>query len=123
MSGPYLLIEASGFTDAVKEYFGTDEAYAEFQAELASNPDKGDVMPGVAPLRKLRWGDRRRGKGRRGGLRVVYIHLPELRVLYLLDVYGKDEADDLSRDEKKALRQEASALVAALKERKERGTL
>src|SRR5579859_4836415 len=100
MAGTYLLIETLGFTDGIEDYFASDEAYAEFQSELAAQPNRGSVISGAAPLRKLRWGDKRRGTGKRGGLRVIYIHLPDLRVLFLLDVYGKDEADDLTQDEK-----------------------
>src|SRR4051794_17726364 len=99
MTGTYLFIEAIDFTSAVKSYFGSDEAYADFQSELAQQPDKGTVIPGASPLRKLRWGDKRRGMGKRGGLRMIYIHIPDLGVLFMLDVYGKDEADDLTSDE------------------------
>lgn len=86
MRGTYLFIEAIDFTAVVKDYFRNDEAYADFQSELANQPDKGDVIPGATPLRKLRWGDKRRGMGKRGGLRVIYIHIPDLQVLFMLDV-------------------------------------
>ena len=123
MSGTYLFIEAIDFTSAVKSYFGSDEAYAEFQSELAEQPDKGAVIPGASPLRKIRWGDKRRGMGKRGGLRVIYIHIPDLRVLFMLDVYGKDEADDLTGGEKKELQMFAKQLVEELRERNKRGKL
>ena len=76
---------------------------------------------GASPLRKLRWGDRRRGKGKRGGLRVIYIHIPDLHVLFMLDVYGKDEADDLTTDEKRVLQGLAKQLVEELHKRNDRG--
>ncbi len=123
MSGAYLFIESVDFTDVVKDYFGSDEAYADFQSELAGQPDKGDVIPGASPLRKLRWGDKRRGMGKRGGLRVIYIHIPDLRVLFMLDVYGKDEADDLAKDEKEELQKLAKQLIEELRERRKRGKL
>ncbi len=123
MSGTYLFIEALDFTSSVKNYFGPDEAYAEFQSELAEQPDKGSVIQGASPLRKLRWGDKRRGKGKRGGLRVIYIHIPEIRVLFLLDVYGKDEADDLTSSEKMELQALANHLVEELRDRNNRGQL
>lgn len=123
MSGAYLFIESVDFTDVVKDYFGSDEAYADFQTELADQPDKGDVVPGASPLRKLRWGDKRRGMGKRGGLRVIYIHIPDLRVLFMLDVYGKDEANDLTKDEKKELQKLAKQLIEDLRERRKRGKL
>ena len=42
------------------------------------------------------------GKGKRGGLRVIYLHTPEAATVDLFTVYGKDEKDDLSADELKA---------------------
>lgn len=123
MAETYLFIEALDFTATVKRYFGQDESYAEFQTHLAENPDLGAVIPGALPLRKLRWEDPRRGMGKRGGLRVIYIHIPEIRVLFLLDVYGKDEADDLTGEEKKELQAFAKRLIESLKERHRRGKL
>ena len=66
-------IEAPAFTRHLSRYLD-DEAYNDLQAELGINPDLGDVMPGTGGFRKLRWADARRGKGRRGGLRVIYYH-------------------------------------------------
>ncbi len=88
MNGFYLFVETKDFTNNVKSYFGSDDIFAKFQAELSDDPEKGQVIPGASPLRKLRWGDKRRGIGKRGGLRVIYIHVPDLRVLFMLDVYA-----------------------------------
>jgi hypothetical protein len=90
LTAAYLFIESADFSSSVKHYFGTDEEYANFQAQLAEQPDEGSAITGAAPLRKLRWTDRRRGAGKRGGLRVIYLHIPDLRVLYLIDVYGEE---------------------------------
>jgi hypothetical protein len=117
LNSTYLFIEVVEFTAGVQDYFGSDEAYADFQSELAAQPEKGKVIAGAAPLRKLRWGDQRRRTGRRGGLRVIYIHIPDLRILFMLDVYSKDEADDLSKDEKRELRHLARQLIEELRER------
>lgn len=73
-------------------------------------PNSGDVMPGCGGLRKIRIANPTRGKGKRGGARVIYLHVPAARRFYLLDVYGKDEKDDLSANEKKALRLLAETL-------------
>jgi len=56
-------------------------------------------------------------------LRVIYIHIPDLRVLYLLDVYSKDEADDLAPSEKALLRQLARTIVEELRKRQGEGRL
>jgi hypothetical protein len=60
---------------------------------------------------------------KRSGLRVIYIHIPDLRILFMLDVYGKDEADDLTVGEKRELQALANQLVRELRERNNRGEL
>lgn len=117
MNSAYLFIEAIDFTSGGKYYFGSDAAYADFQSQLSDQPEKGEVITGAAPLRKVRWGDKRRGTGKRGGLRIIYIHIPDIQVLFMLDVYGKDEADDLTKDEKNELQMLAKQLVDELRER------
>ena len=58
-------IEAPTFTAIVAGYLEDDE-YRALQLFLAGDPEAGDVMPGTGGFRKLRWADRRRGKGKRG---------------------------------------------------------
>jgi len=70
-----------------------------------ANPEAGDVIEGTGGLRKLRQADIRRGKGKRGGLRVIYYWWNGQRQFWLFTLYGKDEMDDLSSKEKKALRE------------------
>ncbi len=65
--------------------------------------ESGDVMPGCGGMRKVRWPDLRRRKGKRGGLRGIYLQIPEVKVIVLADVYDKDEAGDLTKDEKRAV--------------------
>src|SRR5207248_7127996 len=98
-----LFIESRAFTEEVQQFFD-DEAYAAFQKELLAQPDRGTIMPGCGGLRKLRVVDPRRRKGKRGGARVIYLHVPQVDWIFLLDIYGKDEKDDLSPAEKKALK-------------------
>jgi len=81
------------------------DAYAELQEELVANPQKGDVMPGCGGLRKLRIADPKRQKGKRGGARDIYLHIPEADQFLMLDIYGKNEAEDLTPAEKKSLRE------------------
>jgi hypothetical protein len=70
-------------------------------------------MPGCGGLRKMRFADPRRRKGERGGVRVIYLHVPQADWIFLLDLYGKDEKDDLSAAEKKVLRQLAAEFKEA----------
>ena len=75
------------------------------------DPEKGAVIPGCGGLRKVRTADPKRGKGKRGGARVIYLHIPEAKWFYLLDIYDKDEQEDLSAGQKREL----SKLAAELK--------
>ncbi len=81
------------------------DAYAGLQKELVANPQKGDVMPGCGGLRKVRIADPRRQKGKRGGARVIYLHIPEADQFLMVDVYGKGEKEGLTPAEKKYLRE------------------
>jgi hypothetical protein len=104
-------IETAEFTEWVKEHL-SDEALSEPQRGLLNDPEMGSVMPGCGGLRKMRVADPRRGKGKRGGARVIYLHIEELDQIHLITVYGKDQKDDLSDDDKRLYRQ----LVRVLKE-------
>jgi hypothetical protein len=76
---------------------------------IARNPEAGDVIPETGGVRKLRWS--RAGSGKRGGARVIYFYHDVGRPLYLLMVYAKARQEDLTPDEKRAVRK----LVGILK--------
>ena len=95
-------VEAPWFTERLKARMD-DESYRAMQNEIAEQPDKGTVMPGCGGLRKIRFADPSRGKGRRGGLRVIYLHIPEVFRVDFFDIYDKNEKDDLTPKEKKML--------------------
>ncbi len=101
-----------------------DESLRALQNLLLENPSAGDPMSGCGLLRKLRWSDESRGQGKRGGVRVIYLHTPEVGRIDLVTVYGKDEADDLSRAEIKVLCEYAKQLraLAAASSRPARST-
>jgi hypothetical protein len=96
-------VEAPPFTRHISEYLSEDR-YRELQARLSENPEAGDLMPGTGGFRKMRWADARRGKGRRGGLRIIYYHFASDHQIWLMTLYGKDEASDLTTQQKKALK-------------------
>ena len=81
---------------------------------MSKNPETGDLIEGTGGLRKLRYGDPRRNKGKRGGLRVIYYWWDGGRQFWLFTLYDKDEMDDLSAMEKKAIK---SMLTAELENR------
>lgn len=108
-------IEAPAFSHYLSRYL-EDEDYRTLQARLAGDPVAGDVMPGTGGFRKLRWRDRRRGKGSRGGLRVIYFYFESEQQIWLMTLFDKDEASDLSASQKRALK------LAIAAESKARGT-
>ena len=97
-----LFIESSYFTKTLPEYIN-DGSYRGLQERLIAYPTLGQVMPGCGGLRKVRHGNPKRGKGRRGGLRIIYLYFPEMSWIFLLDIYGKDEKEDLNANEKNIL--------------------
>lgn len=87
------------------------DVLAKVQAEILRNPEAGKVIQGTGGLRKVRIGDEKRGKGKRGGYRAIYLDLPHLERTYLLALYDKNEKSDISSGEKAVLK----ALVDLIK--------
>ena len=81
------------------------EAFIEF---IARNPEQGDLIPETGGVRKIRWV--RPGSGKRGGARVIYFYHNGDRPLYLLMVYVKARQENLTAEEKKAVRKLAAIL-------------
>ena len=75
---------------------------------LIDHPDAGNVIPGAGGARKLRWAAK--GKGKRGGARVVYLYVVIAARIYLLRCYAESVRTDLTADEKRELRQIAAHL-------------
>jgi len=78
---------------------------------LAANPKAGDIMEGTGGVRKLRWG--RQGRGKSGGVRVIYYFHSDLMPLYLLTVFAKNERANLTKAERNELAGLVDMLVAA----------
>jgi hypothetical protein len=98
-----LFVELPAFAKYRADYLD-DDGFGKLQAFLLKNPEAGDVIEGTGGLRKLRHGDPRRGKGKRGGLRVIYYWWDGGRQFWLFTLYDKDEMENLSATEKKALK-------------------
>src|SRR3981189_2594423 len=96
-------VEAPPFTRHLSEYLNED-GYRELQTRLSANPEASDLMPGTGGFRKIRWADARGAQGRRGGLRVIYYHFASDHQIWLITLYGKNEASDLTAQQKKALK-------------------
>ena len=97
-------VELPPFERTRKDYMD-DEAYRLLQLELMGNPKAGPVIEGTDGLRKLRQADPRRGKGKRGGLRIIYYWWSGGDQFWFFTVYDKDQADDLTPAQRKVLKQ------------------
>lgn len=86
------------------DYLSDDEFLA-LQKALMDNPQAGPVIQGTGGLRKLRWSNPGRGKGKRGGVRIIYYWLSEGAQFWLFTIYGKDVADDLTSQQKLVLKE------------------
>ena len=82
-----------------------DDAFRDLQNLLMLHPEAGDLIPDTGGLRKLRFGDARRGKGKRGGLRVIYYWWDTGLQFWLFTVYDKGEMGDLTAVQRKALKE------------------
>jgi len=112
--------ETSLFTRRVAELLD-DETYRRLQNTLQANPTKGEVMPDCGGIRKVRLEAPKRGKGKRDGFRVIYLHIPEAQRIYFVTIYGKDEQDDLDADQKRQLRAIAEQTREALRRMRRKG--
>ena len=88
-----VFIETPVFTEDVESLLSAD-SYRPLQQALVLRPDTGPTIPGSHGLRKLRW--RASGRGKRGGVRVIYFWFRDEETVYLLTVYPKSRQDDLT---------------------------
>lgn len=96
-----VFVETPIFTKRIQQYLDDDE-YVELQKHLAARPDAGDIIRGSGGIRKLRWAGS--GRGKRGGLRVIYFWWVAKDRISLLLAYPKNEMDDLTADQLKRLK-------------------
>ncbi|MCM1155313.1 MAG: type II toxin-antitoxin system RelE/ParE family toxin [Roseburia sp.] len=103
-------IEVPVFTKKWKELGLTDENLRDLENILLEDPKAGNVIQGTGGIRKIRIPIEHIGK--RGGGRVIYVDIELKEIIYFINVYAKNEKDDLTEDEKKAFK----AVVKILKE-------
>jgi hypothetical protein len=96
-------IETKLFTKLVQEYLSDDE-YGALQQALVLNPEAGAVIPGSGGVRKLRW--KVAGRGKRGGIRVIYYLRSRQGQLWMLTVYAKNVAENIPAHVLKKIREE-----------------
>ena len=100
-------IETRIFSKRISELI-SDDAFAEFQAELAQTPSKGTIIEGTGGLRKVRC--KLKGKGKSGGVRIMYLFLKMHGIIHLVFVFAKSESDNLTANEKKQLKNIVNAI-------------
>lgn len=93
------VIETEVFTDLWAERGLSESHKKTLKERLVKNPDRGDPIPGCGLLRKERMADPVRRVGARGGLRVIFSTFSDIAVVWLITVYGKDEQEDLPKEE------------------------
>lgn len=95
------LVCTTSFTKAISKLKVTDAELAALETEIATNPQSGDVIPGLKGIRKIRFAYG--GRGKRGGGRCVYLVLAVENTIYLLLAYGKSKQTDLSQKQRNDL--------------------
>jgi mRNA-degrading endonuclease RelE of RelBE toxin-antitoxin system len=101
-------VESTKFSKEREHIFGGDDEFRVFQEKLMQNPDCGAPVPKCPHVRKVRFRAVSQAKGSRGGIRVLYRHVPEESRIYLLKAYVKNELENPSADEMKEIRQMAA---------------
>ena len=95
-------IETSHFTRSVEHYLD-DEEYSRLQNYLNEHPESGAIVPGSGGVRKIRWrGD---GRGKRGGLRVIYYLRLSRKEIWMLTLYGKNVRENIPAHTLKAMKE------------------
>ena len=98
-----VFVELPAFERRRADYLD-DDAFRRLEDLLMKHPEAGDPMPDTGGLRKLRFADARRGKGKRGGLRVIYYWWDAGFQFWLFTLYDKDEMANLTPQQRKALK-------------------
>lgn len=81
------------YVRSLRQRLWNDEDRTSFITFIAGNPDAGDVVPGSGGVRKVRWGSA--GRGKRGGVRVIYFNRLANGEIWLLLVYGKSVRENI----------------------------
>jgi hypothetical protein len=109
------VVETSAFARRAERLL-TEEEHDELLLYLSIYSSVGDEIPGTGGVRKLRYAAQ--GRGKSGGVRVIYYFFDERNPLYAMLLYGKNEQGDLSADQKKYVTAMAAAVKAEAKSRR-----
>ena len=107
-----IFVELPAFERHRSSYFD-DAEFRAFQNFLLKNPSAGDVIQSTGGLRKVRFSDPKRQKGKRSGVRIIYYWWLSGSQFWLFTLYDKDAQDDLTPAQRKTLRQMLDAELNA----------
>ena len=110
----HTIAELPAYRSSAQKHLSEEERQAIINY-LAEHPKAGDILRGTGGVRKLRWG--KGGRGKSGGVRVVYYFHDERLPLYLLTLFAKNEQANLTDGERKMLAALVDVLVATALER------
>ncbi|HEX2092280.1 MAG TPA: type II toxin-antitoxin system RelE/ParE family toxin [Longimicrobiaceae bacterium] len=105
-----IFVESRAFSRRRAEHLD-EEDFRALQSALVRNPHAGDQIPGTGGLRKLRWAGV--GRGKRGGVRIIYYPLLSRNMIFLLLLYAKNEQENLTPEQKRILQALVEAEIAA----------
>lgn len=108
---PLTIAETPVFSREADRILG-EQSHQRLIVFLGLNPEAGAIVQGTGGVRKLRWAIP--GRGKRGGVRVIYYFHSETLPLLALNVYAKSEKTDISPGEKKRLKAEVEEYVRSL---------
>jgi hypothetical protein len=111
----HTIVETPVFVRSARRVGVTEEELDEIRTYLAQHPDAGAEMPGTGGARKVRFGAK--GKGKRGGYRVITFYSGQGIPVFLLDIYAKGERVDLTQQEKNTLRTILGRIVETYRRR------
>lgn len=110
-------IEMEGFADDWRRLGLNDDELIALEMTIMVQPMRPPVIPGTGGLRKIRYAPRRWQRGKSGAVRVCYVYFHDFSLALLVVAYAKNEQDDLSAADNKAIRQLIAREEKALAER------
>ncbi|MGA2262257.1 MAG: transcriptional regulator [Acidobacteriota bacterium] len=102
----YSFIETKLFSQLVADYL-SDEEYSKLQQILIEKPEAGDLIPGSGGVRKLRW--KGSGRGKRGGVRVIYYARSRQGQIWMLTLYAKNVSENIPAHILRKIKEEIDA--------------